>query len=268
MHQVNLEYLARVVFAAEKNGKLKPNGTIIEPTSGNTGLGLAMVAASRGYKLIITMPETMSIERRSIIEHFGAEIYLTPGEKGMIGAVEKAEEILAKTDNAFMPQQFNNPANPDIHYKTTAKEIWTDTDGEIDIFVAGVGTGGTLSGCGKFLKEKNPNIKIVAVEPETSAVISGKIPGKHGIQGIGAGFIPTVLDTNLIDEIFIVKDDEALQSATEMAQQEGILCGISTGANVFAATKIALRPENKEKTVVTIICDTGERYLTTSLFKH
>ena len=256
-----------MIDAAEKSGDLKPGGTIIEPTSGNTGLGLAMVAASRGYKLIITMPETMSLERRAMIEHLGATIHLTPGEKGMTGAVEEAEEILAKTENAFMPQQFNNPSNPEAHYNTTAPEIWRDTDGKIDIFVAGVGTGGTLTGCGKFLKEKNPDIQVVAVEPDTSAVISGETPGKHGIQGIGAGFIPAVLDREIINEVIKVKDDNALQTACNVAKNEGILCGISSGANIFAAKQLAARPENRGKVIVTIICDTGERYLTTSLFQ-
>ncbi len=256
-----------MIDAAEKEGRLKPGGTIVEPTSGNTGLGLAMIASARGYKLIIMMPETMSLERRSILEHFGAEINLTPGDKGMTGAVEAAEAILGKIDNAFMPQQFNNPANPEIHYTTTGPEIWNDTDGQIDIFIAGVGTGGTLTGCGKFFKEKNPNIKIIAVEPETSAVISGEAPGKHEIQGIGAGFIPNVLKTDLIDEIIKVKDADAVETAKAMAENEGILCGISAGANAFAAIQVAERPENKDETIVTVICDTGERYLTTALFK-
>ena len=256
-----------MIDAAEKSGALKPGGTIIEPTSGNTGLGLAMVAASRGYKLIITMPETMSLERRAIIKHLGAEIHLTPGDQGMAGAVKEAEEILAKTDNAFMPQQFNNPANPAAHYNTTAPEIWRDTDGKVDIFVAGVGTGGTLTGCGHFLKEKNPDIKIVAVEPENSPVISGGMPGKHGIQGIGAGFIPGVLDTDVIDEVIKVKDADALETAGNVAKNKGVLCGISSGANLFAAEQLAARPENKGKVIVTVICDTGERYLTTSLFE-
>ena len=256
-----------MIDAAEKSGELKPGGTIIEPTSGNTGLGLAMVAASRGYRLIITMPETMSLERRAIIEHLGASIHLTPGEKGMTGAVEEAEAILAKTENAFMPQQFNNPSNPEAHYNTTAPEIWRDTDGKVDIFVAGVGTGGTLTGCGKFLKEKNPDIQIVAVEPDSSAVISGETPGKHGIQGIGAGFIPGVLDTDNIDEVIKVKDDDAINRACSVARNDGILCGISSGANIFAAEQLAARPENRGKVIVTVICDTGERYLTTSLFQ-
>lgn len=255
-----------MIDAAEKEGKLKPGGSIIEPTSGNTGLGLAMVAAARGYKLIITMPETMSIERRVILEHLGAEIHLTPGDSGMKGAVDKAEEILANTANAYMPQQFNNYANPEAHYTTTAPEIWNDTDGKIDIFVAGVGTGGTLTGCGKFFKEKNKDIKIVAVEPEASAVISGNPPGKHGIQGIGAGFIPEVLCTKLIDEIIKVQDSDAIETARMMAKKEGIFCGISAGANAYAAIQLATRPENKDKVIVTVICDTGERYLTTSLF--
>lgn len=255
-----------MVDAAEKEGKLKPGGTIIEPTSGNTGLGLAMVAAARSYKLVITMPETMSLERRAILGHLGAEIHLTPGEQGMTGAVNEAEKILVNTANAFMPQQFNNPANPEIHYKTTGPEIWEDTDGKVDIFIAGVGTGGTLSGCGKFFKEKNADIQIVAVEPEASAVISGNPPGKHGIQGIGAGFIPEVLKTDLIDEVVKVADKDAIMTAKSLAVNEGIFCGISAGANAFAAIELAQRPENKDKTIVTVICDTGERYLSTALF--
>lgn len=255
-----------MIDVAEKAGELQPGGTIIEPTSGNTGLGLAMVAAARGYKLIITMPETMSLERRAILEHLGAEIHLTSGDKGMAGAVEEAERILAAKANAFMPQQFNNASNPKIHYNTTAPEIWNDADGKIDVFVAAIGTGGTLTGCGKFFKEKNPDIQIVAIEPDASAVISGNPPGKHAIQGIGAGFIPEVLDTDLIDEIIKVGDSDAIETAKKMAKQEGIFCGISSGANVYAAIQLAERPENRGKTIVTVICDTGERYLTTALF--
>jgi cysteine synthase len=249
---------------AKKNGVLKPGGTIVEPTSGNTGLGLAMVAASRGYKLIITMPETMSIERQKLMKQLGAEIVLTEGNKGMGGAIKTAEKI-ALDSNVFMPQQFNNPSNPEIHYKTTGPEIWKDTDGKVDIFVAGIGTGGTITGVGKYLKEKNPNIKIVAVEPRTSAVLSGEEPGKHGIQGIGAGFIPEVLKTDLLDKIIKVADSDAIKTSKELAAKEGILCGISGGAAVFAAMHMA--EKEKEKNIVVIIPDTGERYLSTVLFE-
>ncbi len=249
---------------AESSGKLKPGGTIIEPTSGNTGLGLAMVAASRGYKLVITMPETMSVERQSLMKHLGAEIILTDGTKGMNGAIKKAEEIARET-GAFMPQQFNNPSNPDIHYKTTGPEIWEATAGKIDVFIAGIGTGGTITGTGKYLKEKNPNIKVVGVEPKASAVLSGEEPGKHGIQGIGAGFIPKVLNTDLLDKIIKVSDADALKIAKELAVKEGILCGISGGAAGFAALHMAEKEKNKN--IVVIIPDTGERYLSTTLFE-
>ena len=254
-----------MIDEAEKSGQLKPGGTIVEPTSGNTGLGLAMVAAARGYKLIIAMPETMSVERRVTLEHLGADLYLTSGDKGMLGAVEEAEKIVANNKGAFMPQQFTNKANPLAHYKTTGPEIWDDTDGKVDILIAGVGTGGTLAGCGKYLKEKNPNIEIVAVEPENSAVLSGGVAGKHVIQGIGAGFIPEVLDVNLLSEVVKVSDEDAINTAKLLAKEEGIFCGISAGANVFAAKAIAEREENIDKVIVTIICDTGERYLSTTL---
>jgi len=254
-----------MIDEAEKSGQLKPGGTIVEPTSGNTGLGLAMVAAARGYKLIIAMPETMSVERRVTLEHLGAELHLTSGEKGMLGAVEEAEKIVANNSGVFMPQQFTNKANPLAHYKTTGPEIWDDTDGLVDILIAGVGTGGTLGGCGKYLKEKNPNIQIIAVEPESSAVLSGGVAGKHIIQGIGAGFIPEVLDVNLLSEIVKVSDQDAIDTAKLLAKEEGIFCGISAGANVFAAKEIIEREENVDKVIVTIICDTGERYLSTTL---
>lgn len=255
-----------MINAAEKSGQLKPGGVIIEPTSGNTGLGLAMVAAARGYKLIITMPETMSVERRLVLEHLGAEIVLTPGARGMTGAVEEAQKLLEDTPGAIIPQQFENPSNPEAHRTTTGPEIWNDTDGQVDVFVAGVGTGGTVTGVAQFLKEKNPDVKIIAVEPDSSAVLSGEEAGKHGIQGIGAGFVPEILDRSLIDEIFKVSDDEALHTARMLARMEGILCGISSGANVFAALNEARKEENKGKTIVTVICDTGERYISTNLF--
>ena len=255
-----------MIDTAEKEGKLKPGGTIIEPTSGNTGLGLAMVAACRGYKLIITMPETMSVERRIILEHFGAEIILTPAAEGMAGAVNTAAGLAEKNPSFFMPQQFENPSNPEAHFNTTAVEIWNDTDGKFDFFVAGVGTGGTLTGVGHFLKSKKPDVKIIAVEPANSAVLSGKPASKHAIQGIGAGFIPKVVDRSIIDEIITVSDEDSLMMARTLAKKEGILCGISAGAAVSAAVKIAKKPENKGKKIVVIIPDTGERYMSTNLF--
>ena len=255
-----------MIDAAEQAGLLAENGVIIEPTSGNTGLGLAMVAAARGYQLIITMPESMSIERRALMRHLGADIVLTPAEDGMTGAIDKAEALLAETPGAFMPQQFKNPANPDIHHETTGKEIWADTDGEVDVFVAGVGTGGTITGVGSFLKEQNPAIKIIALEPENSAILSGNEPGKHVIQGIGAGFVPDVLDREIIDEVISVSDDDAIKYARLASSQEGILCGISSGAALAAANELAQRSENKGKTIVTILPDTAERYITAGLF--
>lgn len=252
---------------AEKNGRLKPGGVVIEPTSGNTGIGLAMVCAVRGYKLILTMPDTMSIERRLILSTLGADLVLTPGAEGMKGAVKRAEELLEEYAGAVMPQQFMNPANPEVHRMTTAEEIWQATDGNIDIVVAGVGTGGTLTGVGEGLKKKNPDIKVIAVEPASSPILSGGKPGPHKIQGIGAGFIPGVLNQALIDEVVTVKDEDAGLTARRLAKEEGILGGISAGANVFAAVKVANRNENKGKRIVTFICDTGERYLSTWAFK-
>jgi cysteine synthase A len=257
-----------MIDAAERDGKLKPGGIIVEPTSGNTGIALAFVSATRGYKLILTMPETMSLERRKLLKILGAELVLTPGEKGMKGAVDKAEEIQRNTPGSFLPQQFNNPANPEIHRKTTAEEIFRDTDGKVDFFIAGVGTGGTLTGVSEVLKSRIPGFKSIAVEPLESAVLSGGNPGPHKIQGIGAGFIPGVLRKDLIDEIIKVKHDDAGETARRLAKEEGILAGISSGANVWAALQVAKRPENKGKTIVTVICDTGERYLSTWLFQN
>jgi len=251
---------------AERKGKINKSTVIVEPTSGNTGIALAFVAASRGYRLILTMPETMSVERRSLLKALGADIILTPGSEGMKGAISKAQEILENSPSAFMPQQFENPANPEIHRKTTAEEIWEDSDGEVDFLVAGVGTGGSITGIGEVLKERKSDFKVIAVEPVESPVLSGGAPGPHKIQGIGAGFVPPVLNTEIIDEIIKVDSSDAFQTSRNLAKREGILAGISAGANVWAALEVARRPENSGKTVVTILCDTGERYLSTKLF--
>lgn len=256
-----------MIEAALETGKINLQSTIVEPTSGNTGIALAFVARVKGLKLILTMPETMSIERRQLLKHLGATLVLTPGSKGMKGAIEEAKKIVKETPDSYMPDQFSNPANPEIHRKTTALEIWNDTDGKIDIFVAGVGTGGTITGVSEVLKKKNPAIKSVAVEPAASPVISGGKPGPHKIQGIGAGFIPENLNMDILDEIVSVENEEAFQAARKLARDEGILCGISSGAAFHAAKTIATRPENKGKTIVFIIPDTGERYLSTDLFK-
>jgi len=253
---------------AEKRGVLKKNTTIIEPTSGNTGVALAFVAAAKGYKLILTMPDTMSIERRQLLAIFGAQLVLTPGAEGMKGAVKKAEELAKETPNAIILQQFNNPANPEIHRKTTAEEIWSDTDGKVDILVAGVGTGGTITGIGEVIKKKKPSFKVIAVEPDASPVLSGGAPGPHKIQGIGAGFLPEVLNRDIIDEVVRVTNDNAGQTARQLARLEGILAGISCGAALWAALEVAKRKENKGKVIVVILPDTGERYLTTWLFQE
>ncbi len=256
-----------MIEAAEREGKLKPGMTIVEPTSGNTGIGLAFVAAAKGYRIILTMPETMSLERQKLLKAFGAELILTPGLEGMKGAIRKAEELVSQHKDYYMPQQFKNPANPEIHRKTTAIEIWEDTDGKIDIIVAGVGTGGTITGVAEVIKKRKPELKAVAVEPADSPVLSGGKPGPHKIQGIGAGFVPDVLNKEIIDEIIIVTDKDAGLTARRMAREEGILCGISSGAAVWAAIQVASRIENKGKMIVVIIPDCGERYLSTWLYE-
>ena len=256
-----------MIETAIKEGKINKDTVIIEPTSGNTGIGLAFVTATKGLHLILTMPETMSIERRRIVAALGAEVVLTPGAEGMKGAIAKAEALKEEYGNAFIPQQFENEANPKIHFETTGPEIWRDTDGKVDIFVAGVGTGGTVTGIGKYIKSQNPNAKIVAVEPATSAVLSGKKPGPHKIQGIGAGFVPKVLDLDIVDEIIPVENDDAFNASRAVAKAEGLLVGISAGASIYAAKELAKRPENKGKNIVILLPDTGERYLSTTLFE-
>ncbi len=256
-----------LIEAAEKAGKLRLGTTIIEPTSGNTGIALAFVAAAKGYRLILTMPETMSLERRKLLKIYGAELVLTPGPKGMKGAVEEAERLAAETPNSFIPQQFKNPANPEIHRRTTAVEIWDDTEGKIDIFVAGVGTGGTITGVAEFIKPKKPSFKAIAVEPLDSPVLSGGAPGPHKIQGIGAGFVPAILNREIIDEIIKIKHEDAGATARRLAKEEGILAGISSGGNVWAALQVAARPESEGKLIVTVLPDSGERYLSTWLFE-
>lgn len=256
-----------MIETALEDGRINQDTILVEPTSGNTGIGLAFVCAVKGLRLILTMPENMSTERRKLLKGFGAELVLTPAQEGMKGAIRKAQEILKELDNGFMPMQFDNPANPAMHRKTTAEEIWADTDGEVDILVAGVGTGGTVTGIGEALKERKSGLKIVAVEPEASPVLSGGQPGPHTIQGIGAGFVPSVLNTDVLDEIITIDNDTALNTAKEMIMKEGILCGISSGANCAAALKLAARKENEGKMIVFVVCDTGERYLSTPLFE-
>ncbi|MDO4838488.1 MAG: cysteine synthase A [Clostridia bacterium] len=253
---------------AEEKGKLKKGSVIIEPTSGNTGIGLASVAAARGYRIILTMPETMSVERRTLLKAYGAELVLTEGAKGMKGAIAKAEELAKEIPNSFIPGQFVNPANPAVHYRTTGPEIWRDTEGKVDFFVAGVGTGGTLTGVGRYLKEQNPGVKVIAVEPATSPVLSKGIAGAHKIQGIGAGFVPDTLDTKVYDEIIPVENEDAFAAGREIARREGVLVGISSGAALHAATVLSQRPENKDKIIVALMPDTGDRYLSTALFNE